>query len=293
MGGQGLAQAHSEAFSDLRRTVFEAGESFVQRMREFEEDHHARERVKLRVSTKDTGPYSRPDAARRIRNRGRKRGSPLSKRDHHARTESERAKDSDNADDDSDDVEIRSNYASGSDDDPVWSPSKKRAFSLCEMGGKEQTARPHPYSLPFAIPLRKGERSSSPSACTNSSDDDEDECAGRPRPTKMRRRTRYTDAFSGNAITPPLSFSLPTTSNNSSMVSLPPVEPSLTANSVSPQSPEPPLQSARSSKTTEKAVAALSLAIANGAGSVSDYDALRSAQDIPNVDDSEVGSLWD
>jgi hypothetical protein len=45
-----------------------------------------------------------------------------------------------------------------------------------------------------------------------------------------------------------------------------------------------------SASRTEKAIAALSLAIANGAAGLGDYDALR---DIPSVMiDSQVGELW-
>ena len=50
---------------------------------------------------------------------------------------------------------------------------------------------------------------------------------------------------------------------------------------------------ARSAKKTERAVAALSLALANGAGSVSDYEALRDAKDVLSLDYSEAGSMWD
>jgi len=39
-------------------------------------------------------------------------------------------------------------------------------------------------------------------------------------------------------------------------------------------------------------VAALTLALANGAGSVSDYEVFRSPQESFIMDNSEVGSLW-
>ena len=49
----------------------------------------------------------------------------------------------------------------------------------------------------------------------------------------------------------------------------------------------------RSSKRTEKAVEAITLALAHGAGSVSDYEALREAHGVLALEDSDAGSLWD
>ena len=48
------------------------------------------------------------------------------------------------------------------------------------------------------------------------------------------------------------------------------------------------------SSRTERAVAALSLALANGAGSVSDYEALRIAQSALGLEDhhQDAGALW-
>ena len=49
----------------------------------------------------------------------------------------------------------------------------------------------------------------------------------------------------------------------------------------------------RSSKRTDKAVEAITLALAHGAGSVSDYEALREAHGVLALEDSDAGSLWD
>ena len=53
-----------------------------------------------------------------------------------------------------------------------------------------------------------------------------------------------------------------------------------------------PKVSERSTKYTEKAVAALSLAMANGAGSVTEYEELKNAYNVFHTDDGEAGSLW-
>lgn len=47
-----------------------------------------------------------------------------------------------------------------------------------------------------------------------------------------------------------------------------------------------------STSRTEKAIAALSLAMANGAGGIADYDALLSVQAWPSMDDCQVGEMW-
>lgn len=47
-----------------------------------------------------------------------------------------------------------------------------------------------------------------------------------------------------------------------------------------------------SSSRSEKAIAALSLALANGAGGINDYEALRAVETAPIVEDTQVGELW-
>ncbi len=46
------------------------------------------------------------------------------------------------------------------------------------------------------------------------------------------------------------------------------------------------------STRSEKALAALTLAMANGAGSIHDYDALRNIEPVVVHDDGAVGELW-
>lgn len=81
-------------------------------------------------------------------------------------------------------------------------------------------------------------------------------------------------------ITPSLTH---TSSANSSIVSLT-LPPTASSSGES--------YSAYSSRS-EKALAALSLAMANGAGSITeDYEALRALQPILAIDESEVGEMW-
>jgi len=85
--------------------------------------------------------------------------------------------------------------------------------------------------------------------------------------------------------TPALSHTL-SNSSNSSLVSLdlPPPIPSNMRHS-----PRPALASTRS----EKAIAALTLAMANGAGGLTDYQTLLAIQTAPALDNSQVGEMWD
>ncbi|THH10940.1 hypothetical protein EW145_g1006 [Phellinidium pouzarii] len=289
----GLAQLHSDAFSDLRRTVVEAGEGFVRRMREFEAD-----RTRAGLSRVGTHlPLS--DRKDLHYKRGRKRPSPISTR--HliqpppaGTPAAKSAQSQEDEDAKESDVEFRSSYASGSDDYSSWSPSKKRAVSLDALYNKGLGAQQQSYSLPYPIPLRRREQSSSPSTYADSSDE-EDEPEDAVDHVWQRHPARFpSTALSVKSSTPPLSFSFSSASNNSSRVSLPAGAPSpISHTSTVKPSVGLPALSSRSSKRAEMAVAALSLAIANGAGSVSDYETLRDAQGALAMDDGEAGGLWD
>lgn len=319
-----LEQLHSDAFSDLRKTVSEAGEGFVRRMREFEAH---RRTGSARVST----ALSHSEASdRKPYKRGRKRPSPMSHRQITA-TQSNvgaivmRGKGDENDGEESD-VEIRSSYASGSDDFRGCSPSKKRAVSLSALSYQDAGPLSQSHTLPFPIPLRNRDRSSSSastSAYSNSSSEEDDDddgfqnvaCNAADRPPRRRApRFRSNARSSAKYSSPPsLSFSF-STSNNSSRMSLgagvpSPISPFGVPHSLS-SSPNqssvlsgpgnmttaggcPSLLESRPSKASEKAVEALNLALANGAGSVSDYNALREAQNALTMEDSEAGNLWD
>ncbi|KAG5349883.1 hypothetical protein C0989_001422 [Termitomyces sp. Mn162] len=47
-----------------------------------------------------------------------------------------------------------------------------------------------------------------------------------------------------------------------------------------------------SASRTEKAIAALSLAMANGAGGIADYESVLAVQAWPSMDDCQVGEMW-
>jgi hypothetical protein len=98
----------------------------------------------------------------------------------------------------------------------------------------------------------------------------------------------YTTAFS-----PPLSgpsFSSPAEAPRFNPTHQNAVFPSSHPASASFDSSQEDVSLTSSASRTEKAIAALSLAIANGAAGLGDYDTLR---DIPSVMiDSQVGELW-
>ena len=319
-----LEQMHSDPFGDLHSAVSEAGEGFVRRMREMEASRSVRGLRMVTISPPSSSAMSHIGPADRrsslpMRTRGRKRPSrtcpssagvvqstpgrplvaPLTFDD----------------DDESEDVEIRSSCASGSDDVPNWSPSKKRAVSLSALSAKASTSA---ASLPYPIPLRSRDRSSSPlgSAYSSSSEDDEDYALlgrrlGNRRNSRLthRRAPRFvssshaTNTAKLSTSPPPLSFSFSTSNNSSRMSLLNGSSPASAGNrhdlpqeEIDCETPGRSVHAStsnRSSKKTERAVAALSLALANGAGSVSDYEALREAKDVLSLDYSEAGSMWD
>ena len=295
-----LAQMHSDAFSDLRKTVVEAGEGFVRRMREFEANRSGADASHFRGVT-SAAQTSNTSALKETQKRGRKRPSPTTSRRQAAlHPGSSHKLEQYHIDEDDSDIEILSSRASSSDDYPDWSPSKKRAVSL---GAINNCFIPQSQSHPFPLPLGQRDRSSSPSAYSLSSDEDDDIVFGNTGTSQhrhRRHRSRLSHTSSTHSTTPPLSFSFTSMSRSSSIASLQRTAPD--QHRVIPSSPSlsasmherfPSLMTSRNSKRSEKAVAALSLALANGAGSVSDYEALRVAQGIVALDASEAGDLWD
>jgi len=118
---------------------------------------------------------------------------------------------------------------------------------------------------------------SAPSAC-NSDDDSMDLVDDSPSSTSV---------IASSPGAPALSHSF-TNSTNSSFVSLP--GPSFGVHSMSSPPRHHPLRPTLS--RSEKAIAALSLAMANGAGGLNDYAALRVMEAPPIIEDSLVGELW-
>lgn len=296
-----LTEMYSKAFSDLHRTVAESGEGFIQRMREYEENRSRAGPSRLPLEGweqclgRNTGGVKR----------GRKRPSTSPSRQT-GRSFTRQAMDGDDSD-----VEILS--AGALDTPSGWSASKKRAVSL---GGLDSLTQ-GPVAFP-ALNHAHVNRCSSPmehqDLCTSSdsseADSDEDSTMQSPiipaRTTGLRQRDS-----TAVSTTPPLSFTF-SSSANSSMSSLPLVLPILAnpialphaAKAVS-YSPASPCRSRKGQRhrinttitpqrsRTERAVAALSLALANGAGSVSDYEALRTAQGALALEDHDAGALWD
>lgn len=103
----------------------------------------------------------------------------------------------------------------------------------------------------------------------------------------------YTTAFtsaSGPSINSPSSFDalFSNSTNRNSTFGAPSSH--STATSLASSQETPSLTS--SASRTEKAIAALSLAIANGAGGLGDYEAVRELDSSPAALDSQAGELW-
>ena len=252
-----LTRLRSDAFWELRRSVAESGEGLVRRMRDYES------------SRSRGGVYSKAKDSIR---RGRKR--------HSVNLRPRRAIGPEDGSDEEDSVQI---YAGGesSEVDDYGSIRKKRAFSL---GMADSGAHTSSFT-----DLDGSERCSSPSATFFSApseynSDDESMDLINDSPLSM---SAITSSPSPDAPALIRSF---TNSTNSSFVSLPPPY-GIHSKSSPPQQfslrPTSP-----SLSHSEKAIAALSLAIANGAGGLNDYSALRAMEIPPIIEDSQVGELW-
>jgi len=250
-----LTRLRSDAFWELRRSIAESGEGLVRRMRDYE-------------SSRSRGAaYSRAKDSLR---RGRKRHS-LSLRPR-------RVIDAGDGSDEEDDVQIFSGEGSSEAGD-YNGTRKKRAFSL---GTADSGVHPSPF-----MDLDGSERGSSSGAffsapsAYNSDDESMDLVDDSPLSTSI---------IASSPGAPTLSHSF-TNSTNSSFVSLP--GPLFGAHSTSsPPRHHPFRPTSPSSSRSEKAIAALSLAMANGAGGLNDYGALRVMETPPIIEDSLVGELW-
>jgi len=250
-----LTRLHSDAFWELRRSVVENGEGLVRRMRDYE---HSRSRSDV---------YSKSKEAR---GRGRNRKSSLNIR-HRKLVES----------DAEDDVQI---FAGEQSVDQLFPSSRKqRAQSLGVMDMDRYTSG-----------LEECERCSSPGATCDSvrstypSDNEDDQLTG-PRPPSSSPSTMHK-----SALTPALSHTY-SNSANSSLVSLrlpSPVSLSYSPSNISMLQFTAPHPLSLSASRSERAIAALSLAMANGAGGLNDYEALRAVQAPSVLDDFQVGELW-
>ncbi|KAI0651723.1 hypothetical protein C8Q79DRAFT_922393 [Trametes meyenii] len=253
----------ADALGELHRSVVESGEGLVRKMRDWE-------------STRSRA--ARPAADGHQPKRSWRRLAP------YYGTPQRAAPGAEQSEEDEDDIFIvgeASSFPGGR------SPGhKKRALSLGTMDVDhlpEMDARSYDAdrsSSPFA-------RSSGRSAY--SSDDD----------GHADMDVELVSSASGPYSTPALSHTY-STSTNSSLVSLPlpahagengsgmlTATPS-SATIVPGPSPGIPPAASRS----EKAIAALALAMANGAVGISDYEALRAAEGLTTLEESHAGELW-
>lgn len=249
-----LSQLRSDAFGELRRSVEESGEGLVRRMRDYE------------TTRSRGGVYSKAKDSIR---RGRKRNSLCNR--------PRRVADAEDGSDDDDEVQIVavsgevSSEFSGHRD-----VRKKRAISL-------GMAESNSHSSPF-MDLDRSEKPVSSDAAGSSDqsgyaseDDAMDLIADNSCPTDT----------SMSSPAPALSHSF-YTSTNSSVVSIP----SHISGDHGITSPPYPFCPSPASSRSEKAIAALTLAMANGAGGLNDYAALRALEPTSVIDDSQVGELW-
>jgi hypothetical protein len=252
-----LTQLRSDAFWELRKSVAENGEGLVRRMRDYES---SRSRGAIYSKAKDS-----------LR-RGRKR--------HSISLRPRRVINTGDGTNEEDGVEIFAGDAGSSEVDDYGNTRKKRAFSL---GMADSGVHASPF-----MDLEGSERCSSPGAtflsvpsAYNSDDESMDLFSDSPLSTSV---------VASSPGAPALSYSF-TNSTNSSFVSLPPTFFGVHSKS-SPPRHHSLIDTSPLSSRSEKAIAALSLAMANGAGGLNDYSALQTMEIPQIIEDSQVGELW-
>ncbi|KAF8844051.1 hypothetical protein BDN67DRAFT_963543 [Paxillus ammoniavirescens] len=271
-----LARLRSEAFWELQKSVEENGEGFVKRMRELED------------SRSKSVQHSR---ARGIERRRRKRYSPS--------VPTTRATRKTSLSDDDDDVLIlSSDVSSGS----IFHPRQRRSSSLGAM--EESNFQSHVGTNSFA----RLSSVSPISGIIHPFSFTQDTSHSHPHTNNYNQATEsftpsstfpestspaYTNAFTPASFHSSLD-SLPSSLNAFSSSS--PCGDDVGVNSRAPILPPPPYRPPvccvpNSASSTEKAIAALALAMANGAGGLGDYEAVR-ALDPSSADESQAGELW-
>ena len=260
-----LVRLRSAAFSELQRSVQENGEGFVKRMREFED------------SRSKSAQHSR---ARGIERRRRKRHSPS------VPTTTTKS----NVSDDGDDVLI----ALG---DEPFHPRQKRSSSLGAMDDSDfqlhvetnSSGRISPTSSifnPFPFTHHASVHPNTTSQPTELS-------------TSFSTSFDFTNhPLHTNAFRPALSHSSSDSlaSSTDEFLSIsyreganyPPSSPMVSPTQLPSHLSAGVISSASSA---EKAIAAITLAMANGAGGLGDYEAVR-ALNVTSADESQVGELW-
>ncbi|KAJ3870044.1 hypothetical protein EV359DRAFT_76047 [Lentinula novae-zelandiae] len=255
-----LARIRSNAFWELRRSVAENGEGFVRRMRDYEQ------------SRARSGAFSKVKDAQK---RGRKRSSLLARRSQTLRRDSD-------SEEEEDDVQIFSgNLSEAFLSKERSSPSMSRSPRQSSLNDMDEDPRD-----PMQTPERSPSSSSSCRVFGSSSDlpyvfsSDLAQIACPPPSTQLDVTPSSSNSASSisSSSTSSISFQLPST---------PSANLHLTGGISSSSS------AYVSASRSEKALAALSLAMANGAGSITeDYEALRALQPILTMDDAQIGELW-
>ncbi|KAG6868091.1 hypothetical protein C0993_007670 [Termitomyces sp. T159_Od127] len=247
-----LSHLRSNAFWELHRSVAESGEGLVRRMRDYE---HSRSR---------TDAYHK---AKEAHKRGRKRSSIVASSQKQKHNNSSPNYDEEEEDDD---VQIFAGdlpriSLPGS---PAQNPSM--CLDIKDMDAREYHC-PASTTREFSSPFKA--HVSSPSE--QPSNEEQCQCSS------------STDS--------PTTYSAPlhTVCSSCHMLSVHPgmSHEHLDAPLILP-SFSPLCCPTSSSSRTEKAIAALSLAMANGAGGIADYEALLSVQAWPSIDDWQVGEMW-
>ncbi|KAI0824214.1 hypothetical protein BC628DRAFT_1519164 [Trametes gibbosa] len=175
---------------------------------------------------------------------------------------------------------------------------KKRALSAGTMDVNILQAGVDEHPSPFAFAsLSSGDRGPSPATRSSGPSAYSSEDEGH-----VDMDVELESSVSGPFSTPALSHTY-STSTNSSVVSLPlsahpreyhsGVPVSLAPTTFpSTECASPTLGVSPPTTRSEKAIAALALAMANGAVGISDYDALRAAEGLTTLDASHAGELW-
>ncbi|KAJ4489406.1 hypothetical protein C8J55DRAFT_557329 [Lentinula edodes] len=255
-----LARIRSNAFWELRRSVAENGEGFVRRMRDYEQ------------SRARSGAFSKVKDAQK---RGRKRSSLLARRSQTLRRDSDSEEE--------DDVQIFSgNLSEAFLSQEISSPSMSRSPRQSSLNDMDEDPRD---------PIQRPERSPSSSSSSYHI-------------FESSSKSPYvfsSDLAQTASLSPPTQLDVtPSSSNPASSTS------SSSASNISFQLPSNPSANLHltggisssssayvSASRSEKALAALSLAMANGAGSITeDYEALRALQPILTMDDAQIGEMW-
>lgn len=266
-----LTRLRSAAFSELRRSVQENGEGFVRRMREFED------------SRSKSAQHSQ---ARGIEKRRKKRYSPS--------VPTTRAQKKSTISDDDDDVLI---FSSAFGAEP-FHPRQKRSSSLGAMDDSDfqlhsrtdSSGRLSPISSIFhSFPFTRYASHVHPNITNQPTE----------LSTSFSTSFDFTNPLHTNPFKPALSHSsshslassadLSLSSSSAEDASYPPSSPVVSPS----QSPCHPSAGAifPSAPSAEKAIAAITLEMANGAGGLGDYEAVR-ALDVSSADELQAGELW-